>query len=298
MVETAIYVLLGALASALLALLALPAVSRRAFRLARRRADLTAPLSAAEARAERDALRGRHAVDLAQVDRRAAKAQENWAAAQIALGQRATELIQRDETLAEKSREIARQRQELATLSEELRAREAEIGAREVAIRDALDQRDAAQRRLSAVDAQLDVSRARAEEEHSRRDKLERQFAALTLELDAERPISPLTLPKAQMLDLFPATIPSEAIDAIHDRLADAAIRENDLGLRVKALAAARFEAEAALRGATRERDAALRDLAEARDADAELRQAIVRLGRDIVERHRPEPVQTYVSQS
>ena len=114
MVETAIYVLLGALTTALVALLALPAVSRRAFRLAQAKARLTAPLSAAEAQAERDALRGRHAIDLALAERRADKAEERWAEAQIALGERAAEIVGRDATLADKSRDIARLQEALA----------------------------------------------------------------------------------------------------------------------------------------------------------------------------------------
>ena len=310
MVETAIYILLGALASALLALLALPAVSRRAYRLARRRAELTAPLSASEARAERDALRGRHAVELAQVERRAAQARDDRAVAQIELGRRATELLQRDATLAEKAQEIARQREELAALGAELRARETEIGARETAMRDAHGQRDAAQLRLGNIVARLEGAVTLAGEERAHRMKLESQIAALTLALDQARPVppdagedqEPDALPRARLPDLLSPVVRSEGFDEIHDRLVEAASREYDLSLRVKALAAARHEAEAALRGARNERDAALRELARLRGADADLREAIARLGHDIVARHGPEAAreaaQTFVSQT
>ncbi len=310
MVETAIYILLGALSSALLALLALPAVSRRAYRLAQRRADLTAPLSATEARAERDALRGRHAVELAQVEARAAQAQKEWGAAQIALGRQTTQLLQRDEALAERRQEVARQREALAALGAELRAREAEIGVGEIAIRDALGQRDAAQRRLGDIVARLDAAVTLAGEERAHRMKLESQIAALTRELDEERPVQlaapetqgPDALPKARLPDLFSPVVGRDGIDEIHDRLAEAAVRESDLSLRIKALAAARQEADAALRGARNERDAALRELGRLREADADLREAIARLGREIVQRHGPEAarddVQSLASQT
>ena len=147
MIETAIYLSIGALSAALAFLLAIPAVSRRAHRLAQRRAALAAPLSATEARADRDALRAKHALDVALIERRAASAQTQWAEAQIELGRRAAELVARDSEIDDKRAEIAQRAEERARLSAELRDRDAEISAREVALFDLSGQRDAAERR-------------------------------------------------------------------------------------------------------------------------------------------------------
>jgi chromosome segregation ATPase len=273
LVETAIYVALGALASALLALLALPAISRRAFRLAQRRAELTAPLSAAEARAERDALRGRHAVDVALIERRAANAQAQWAEAQVALGRGSAELLRRDEALAAKA-------QEIAALQESLRAREAELA-------DALAERDAAQQRLTETNATLEGARAQAEAARLEEARLRAEIATLAREQDeARRAFARETDEEETSVEPLPraaALLRGEAAD-VHERLAEAAARESDLSLRIRALVSGRLETEAALRAARTERDTALRELVRMREADADLREAIARLGHEMVE--------------
>ncbi len=322
LVETAIYVLLGALATALLALLALPAISRRAFRLAEARARLLAPLSETQARADRDALRARHAVDVARIERHAAEAHEAWSAAQIALGRRAAEIVARDADIADKVEEIAGQREEIAERMRDLRDRDVEIAAREVAMLDLLRQRDAANHRLADAWARLQDSEALVEEGRTIRASLERRVALLEIELADIRRASEHNMAaaadalgelKRKLIDReeeadrlqeqlarapwparanerpgdalpVPAIKPTADLERWRGALADSAAREHDLTVRLQALAA--------------ERDALAQDLAEAQTAasaserraqaviegDKSLRLAIARLGREIAE--------------
>ena len=333
MLETAIYVLIGVLTTALLALLALPAISRRASRLAERRARLSAPLSAAEAQADRDALRGRHAVEIALSERRADTAQERWAAAQITLGEHVADIVRRDAEIEDKAQEIARQRAELAALAREVAHRDVEIGARETALHDIEGQRDAAEHRFTQSTAELKQTQGEAAKTRAR---LEQQIEDLTrdLSLTKHRGDSALFAAKATIAD-FERRLEESEVEALRlrreaadlaDRLAapapggenevqdaeyahfpgarpfaeppaDASEREHELSVRLRALTAALSEAEAATQAARADRLEAeresdrLRARAAASEAKAErlneaddsLRQAIIRLGRELV---------------
>jgi chromosome segregation ATPase len=282
-------VLLGALTTALLALVALPAVSRRAFRLAQERARLSAPLSAAEAQADRDALRGRHAIEIALADRRADSAQDKWSAAQIALGERAAEIVRRDSEIEDKAQEISRQREELTRLADELTARDTEISARETALRDFEGQRDAAEVRRAQATADLKQAQAEAA---GIRARLEERIEDLSRELSLtqHRADSALFAAKAKIADLERRLEESETdalrlrrqvldlselqaaeaksvvgppfpeLGVVASQLPDAVARENELSLRLSALTAALAEAEAAARAARADRDEAERE--------------------------------------
>ena len=167
MVESAIYFLIGFLAAALLALLAAPAISRRATRLAASRARLQSPLSETQARAERDALRGQHAVEIVRIEKRLAAVQDDHAMSKAELGRRATQIVQLEEQSAERAEDIARQRFEIAALLTESRDLSAQIGAQEIGLRDLTGQRDRteselalARSRVSELETQIDDNRA------------------------------------------------------------------------------------------------------------------------------------------
>jgi len=319
LIETAIYLSIGALSAALAFLLAIPAVSRRAHRLAQRRAALAAPLSATEARADRDALRAKHALDVALIERRAASAQTQWAEAQIELGRRAAELVARDSEIDDKRAEIAQRAEERARLSAELRDRDAEISAREVALFDLSGQRDAAERRQAET---LERMKERQKRFDAVQADMEGRIAALSRELSEERRDSEAALATSQARvaelrrrleeceaaiermkdDSSPFESPAvEPLPRAHV-LGDPppppeATREQELSLRLRELMSAGGEAEAALRAARLERDALAGEAAELRErlaaseaqagalkeADGLLRQAIARLGREMV---------------
>jgi len=306
LVETAIYVLLGALTTALLALLALPAISRRAFRLAQAKARLSAPLSAAEAQAERDALRGRHAIDLALAERNAAAAEEASAQAQIALGERAVAIAHRDAELAGKTADIARLHATLEAQARELEACAAEISAREVAMYDLAGQREATERRREEEAGGFEQRQLRFD---ALQAELEGRIARLARELSDLRHASDgaLAAAAARVAEAKRDLAASEAnggrladqMAELYERLSDAAVRENEFKIRLQALAGARIEAEGAAQVARVDRELAARDsdglrqqlaASQARanelgEADEALRRAIARLGREMAAR-------------
>lgn len=305
MVETAIYGLIGALATALLFLLALPAISARAHRLAARRAALTAPLNAAEAQARLDAERAKRAVEVARAERNAGDARDAQAQAQIELGRRANEIAARDAALAETRTRLAESRTELGARVADLKARDTEISAREIALRDFEGQRDAADRRVVEATARMRAQRVEAE---TARAELERRIGGLAQELSELRRASELALARADdaraetRRRLSASERDARALQERGETLtldaAEAARREASLAARVAALNEARQEVEASLQGARADRDAfereagALRAELEAAEArvrdveagDASLRDEIARIGRALAQ--------------
>ena len=183
MIETAIHVLIGFLAAVLLGMMAMPAVARRAFRLAEARALLLAPLSAAQAQADLDALRGRHAIEILAGERRINAAEHGARLAQIELGQRAREIVDRDVRIAKKSAEIAQQRGEIAALSSELRHRDVEIASRELALHDLTRQRDVSVRKWADAQTLVDEQQHDLERSRSEIASLKTRTAKLASEL-------------------------------------------------------------------------------------------------------------------
>ncbi len=183
MVETAIYVLLGFLAALLLALISVPAISRRAFRLAEARARLLAPASVEQARADLDALRGKHAIELTLVERRASADADASASAQIELGRRANEIFGRDQIIGERDAEIQRQRAEISGLLSDLRTSATDNAAFHIGLHDLTRQRDAASASHADAMKQVASHEARGEENRATIAMLETRLAALSFEL-------------------------------------------------------------------------------------------------------------------
>lgn len=113
---------LGFLAANLIWLLALPAISRRADRLARRRAELTFPLSIDEVSAERDHLRAQFALRQRELER---SAEAGFAARAGAL----SEIGERDRTIASLKAAIDDRDVSIAGLGSELEAATRDLAA-------------------------------------------------------------------------------------------------------------------------------------------------------------------------
>ena len=167
MVKSAIFFLLGFLTAAFLALLAAPAVSRRARRLAIARARLQSPLSETQARAERDALRGSHAVDLVRLETRLNAAENDLANHRVQVGRQASRILSLQDLSAERAAEIARQGEELIALQMYARDFDVQLGTHEIGLRDLTFQRDEADRgfalarsRISELEMLVDENRA------------------------------------------------------------------------------------------------------------------------------------------
>lgn len=183
MVESAIFFLVGFLTAAFLALLAAPAVSRRARRLAVARARLQSPLSETQARAERDALRGLHAVELVRLGTRLQAAENDGAIHKVELGRQASRIVSLEDLSAERAAEIARQRAELAALQSEARDMNVQLGTQEITLRDLTFQRDDANRGLALARSRISELEMRVDENRAVIASLEAQATSLQVEM-------------------------------------------------------------------------------------------------------------------
>lgn len=129
LIEAVMLAALGFLVATVLWLIMLPAISRRADRLARRRAELTFPLSVEEIAAERDHVRAEFAVKLREQERRSEESQAAKAAALAAAGlldiqisELKTTVGVRDVTIADLDMTLKDTRATLASTEEQLAA--------------------------------------------------------------------------------------------------------------------------------------------------------------------------------
>ena len=255
MIEQAIFTAVGFLTATLLALAAAPAVARRARRLAESRARLLAPLSEAQAIADRDALRAQHAIDIVRLERRLRAAEEVAATRKVEIGRQSVRLFALEETAASSVGELEAARWEASELRGELGAAQS-----------VLAELDLQRRRAEAL---LDDSETLAEERRGEIAGLATRLAALEIRLaDAERA----------------AAAAAERSVAEHDRLR-AALADAEARLvrsetaREEAVLENRRQLE---RVAERDGAAANAAKSERADRDKALRAAIARIGRDV----------------
>jgi len=182
-VESALFFVIGFLSAAMLAIFAAPAVARRAMRLANARARLQAPLSETQARAERDALRAIHAVEMVKMERKLAVADWDRAVAKTDLARqtnRMAKLTDLGRSLVEdiRSRDARIDEMEVAA-----RALEAESGAKDVALRDFAGQRDVLRDRLSAARSKISTLETQADRSRMEIAILATKVSALEFEM-------------------------------------------------------------------------------------------------------------------
>jgi len=183
LVESAIFFLIGFLTAAFFALLAAPAISRRARRLAEARARLQSPLSETQARAERDALRGQHAVELVRLETRLKVVENDRANHRAELGRQASRIVALEDVSEERAAEIARQRVELTDLQRESRDLTVQLGAQEIALRDFTFQRDDADLAVAHARSTISELETQVDENRTVIASLEAQAASLRLEI-------------------------------------------------------------------------------------------------------------------
>jgi chromosome segregation ATPase len=255
LIEQAIFAAVGFLTATLLALAAAPAIARRARRLAEARARLLAPLSEAQAIADRDALRAQHAIEIVRLERRLRAAEEAVAARKIEVGRQLARIIALEGATATGVGDLEAARFEANALRGELGTAQSVLAELDV------------QRRR--VEARLDDSETLAEERRGEIAGLATRLAALEIRLaDAERA----------------AAAAAERAAAEHDRLTAAL---TDAEARLARSEAAREEAVLENRRqlerlAQREGASANADAAAPPNRDKALRAAIARLGRDV----------------
>ena len=183
MVESAIFFLIGFLAAALLAISAAPAVSRRAMRLATARARLQSPLSESQARAERDALRGQHAVEIVRLQRRMDAVETDRSLGKAEIGRQASRIVELETLSADQAAEIGRQRTEISNLSAEGRDLRSQAGAQEIALHDLTHQRDGAIQEFARARARITEMETIIDENRALVATLETRVAGLSVEL-------------------------------------------------------------------------------------------------------------------
>ena len=198
----------GFLAATLLALLIIPAVNRRAERLARRRVEALFPMSITELTAEKDHLRAEFAVLQRRLERKTEEALAVKHESMEELGRRAveietlsTQVKDRDERIGELERELSDARQRLAGADESLAATQASLaGTRDTlaalnaAHGKTLDELAATRSELTLTTTRLNAARAelaaaedRALGAEGRVPDLEGQLRAALSEVDTRR---------------------------------------------------------------------------------------------------------------
>lgn len=187
MVESALFFVVGFLCATMLALLAAPAVSQRARRLANARARLQAPLSKSQARAERDALRAVQAIEIVRMQKRVAAAEWERAVARTDLAREASKGAKLEAAARELDRDLQFKDAESAKLEVALANAQAELGAKETALWDLAGQRDAAQRRLSEARTTIADLQNHIDNDRVEIATLSTQVSALEVELSDAR---------------------------------------------------------------------------------------------------------------
>ena len=255
MIEQAIFTAVGFLTATLLALAAAPAIARRARRLAEKRARLLAPLSEAQAIADRDALRAQHSIEIVRLERRLRAAEEAVAARKVEVGRQLVRLIALEEATTTGVGDLEAARFDANALR-------AELGAAQSVLAEFDQQRRRAEGRL-------DVSETLAEERRGEIAGLETRLAAAELRFaDAERAAAAAAARAAAEHDRLRAALAdAEARLARSEAAREEAVLENRRQLeRIAERSGAAANAEASDRA----------------DRDKALRAAIARIGRDV----------------
>ena len=187
MTEQALFFAIGFLVASLAAVVAMPVISRRAMRLAERRARLQAPLTEKQAIAERDALRAAHAVEQARLEHRLTLAEDASIGLRAEVGRQSAKIIALEADAEQHRRVISDQRAETDKGAFERRDLEAALSASEAALHDAVAQRDRAQiaetaamARQSQLEAEASRDRAKIAILAARVESLEARLEALS----------------------------------------------------------------------------------------------------------------------
>ena len=182
---------LGAMSVGLLFLLLLPAVSRRAMRLARRRLEMLLPLSMEEVIAERDLLRAEFAAERRRLEQRMEVQADEHAVELAELGRRATEIVTLQDQLAKLQAEHSALNKLHDTATRDLAESVGERGALATELYDATGLHEAMRVKFDTLAAQHADLNALAEERRAAIAALETKNEALvarveTLERDIE----------------------------------------------------------------------------------------------------------------
>lgn len=173
MIEAIMYAAIGFLTATLLALLALPAVWRRAVRLTRKRIEGAIPVSVAEVQADKDEQRAIFAVDVRRLELEVNKLQNRAASQWTDVTRQAEELRTRQETIDRLAGELTALQTEHSAITAERDRLASEL---DIHSRDLAETRAA----LQTTSADLAETRIALEETSAREDEFKIDHVALT----------------------------------------------------------------------------------------------------------------------
>jgi chromosome segregation ATPase len=280
LIEAAMVFAIGFLTASLIALLTVPALSRRAERLARRRIEAQFPTSFAEIAAERDHLRAQMAVETRKIELKADAVARSKADDMAELGRRASMITRLEGDLAERVRLLTETEAQLAAVRAELEQKTqeaAETGARLLVQEEKLAEREAS---LAALQEEHHKLSQTADERRITVAALETTVESLRARVgELERT---LEATKATLANRQSALADQETRSAVlGHKLATA---EEDRALREKALVVAvreRDDLKDRLAGLGEELEEARSALSSQRAVNAALETELDRLRRD-----------------
>lgn len=189
MIEAAMLFALGALVSALVALLSIAAVVRRTRRVTERRLKASLATRRAEYDTERDELRARHAVDLRRLEREAGRLRDEATARRLEADLKDQELAVLRADLEARSVEVEDLSQRLERLNETLLEAERRLAENRATLRTTQHSVSAEIQRRAALQTELDAARALLDERQGELTALAAENERLHASLEAERQV-------------------------------------------------------------------------------------------------------------
>ncbi|MCX5480986.1 hypothetical protein OSH08_18445 [Kaistia geumhonensis] len=176
MIEAAMYVALGGLATGLAALIVLPPFWRRAVRLTRRDIEMTLPMTPAEIAADRDQLRADFALSTRRLETTIEKLEKRVAGREVELGEKRALIahLSAEQSLAADG--MGRLENERGQLLTTLAERERRLGEADEAGR-------TAEKRMQDMEARLDAARRQLEAVVAEREAQKLEVVARETEL-------------------------------------------------------------------------------------------------------------------
>lgn len=259
MIEAAMYVALGVLATGLAALIVLPPFWRRAVRLTRRDIEMTLPMTPAEIAADRDQLRADYALSTRRLESTIEKLETRVAGREVELGEKRALIahLAAEQSLA--SDGMGRLEKERGELLGTLAERERRLGEADEAGR-------TAEKRMQDMEARLDAARRQLEAVVAEREAQKLEVIARETELANLRDQI-----RAAGRQASEAGTAGAALAELRATLAGEQMRREAALGEIAAGAAARRALDAELKTANAAADALRAELAAAKDKIASL---------------------------
>lgn len=259
MIEAAMYVALGVLATGLAALIVLPPFWRRAVRLTRRDIEMTLPMTPAEIAADRDQLRADFALSTRRLETTIEKLEKRVAGREVELGEKRALIahLSAEQSLAADG--MGRLENERGQLLTTLAERERRLGEADEAGR-------TAEKRMQDMEARLDAARRQLEAVVAEREAQKLEVVARETELANLRDQI-----RAAGRQASEAGAAGAALAELRATLAGEQMRREAALGEIAAGAAARRALDAELKAAHAASDALRAELAAANDKIATL---------------------------